>query len=1099
MPDITFAIRAITTFDPKGFTKMSEGLRTLRLSFLGFEQVALVLNRVGKAFTAIGAVPLKALSSTVDAAASFTNAITQMALVSPKLASQVDQLSEDFLRISGVLPLSAQQLAEVGVEASRAGINTREGINALALLAGKLGAISADLSAVQAAKALAALTTQFRDTSKSFVQQSTEIADALAKLRLVGLGTAGELVNITKRFGFMAKQMGFTAAQAIAFGAVFRKAGIQVEVAGTAMSKLLGRMAAQSEKFAAASGISAKELENLIDSGQGLNALLKFMTGLNEKAGGSFVELEKRIKSLGLRGERMQPVLIALAKRQDLVSQALEASTKTVGELDRQFGIFSKSLGKRIDTLVGSFENLKISFGLILEPLITPFIEALTFLFNVFVALPAPIKLLIVLISILAAAVFLTVGTVFLLIAAFATAVISMTFLTLSIVVMILSLRKGTDAFDKYGKTIDAKFTVKNVKAAASANALTIANKLLPGPVRKVGTALSRLVPGFVATAFAAGSVKALFLALSVVFAKIVVVVLFVVATLIALRREIEDVFKAFTEIFSPIGTLIKGMADIAGAADPSRKGSVGSAFMAMLRFALFPVILVLKALAFAFRVVAQFAKALVANILAAFGPLKGTLERFFLGLENIKNVFRGLFVQLGLFSDKSSFLGNVLEVLGVIFRVMLRGVFFSLLKLVTIFRIVIAVVAGIIEGVLRALAPIFNIIIEIKNEFAAAFDDIKKSLQPIIDVFGELFGAISKSGTGFDFFGVIVQVVSALIRIALIPVIFVLKVLAFFVKAIAVAFRLLALIAAPLFKVMSKALAPVIKQITLFFTGVKKGQSFLEKFSDSLKFFFEDVGNLAGAFIDALLAPFTELFKNLDKVKEAFKKLEAFAEDPGKVLSEGILKDVRADLERLEKAKAKARGQPVKRFFIDVGIEATKAVRSFFLGFQEGGVVGSTGLALVHAGEVVIPADVVAELPRADRIPFSRPASTMTADSMNRVLNRLTLSIQNLSSAIRTSQGGVVLPSSVLVRTREVDVVVPTGGGGVVPVADRRPLPVPLNTGDGGGAPTNLEIVIPVSVKLDDLELGRTVVRITEEEIRRQFGTRGIRLAGVG
>ena len=315
------------------------------------------------------------------------------------------------------------------------------------------------------------------------------------------------------------------------------------------------------------------------------------------------------------------------------------------------------------------------------------------------------------------------------------------------------------------------------------------------------------------------------------------------------------------------------------------------------------------------------------------------------------------------------------------------------------------------------------------------------------------------------------------------------------FIKAIAVAFRLLLNIAIPLFKLLR--FLPLVKDFIVFLKAVRDTKSEMSKLSDSVKFFFEAIGDLAGKFADALLGPFGPLLEQLGKVQEGFAELKLAVTDPtqfAKAKVPTILGEI-----AVSRGKLKGKGEPLAEFFLDTLFASVARIGTLFGAFQEGGVVGSTGLALVHAGEVVIPANVISDLPGVARLPAPSPA-TMVADSLKRVLTTLASSISSVSSAINSLQTGevVISPSPAFVRAREVEVA-PAGGGGGVPVSDRRPSPGPPTPGDGGGAPTNLEIVIPVSVKLDDLELGRTVVRITEEEIRRQFGTRGIRLAGVG
>jgi hypothetical protein len=55
-----------------------------------------------------------------------------------------------------------------------------------------------------------------------------------------------------------------------------------------------------------------------------------------------------------------------------------------------------------------------------------------------------------------------------------------------------------------------------------------------------------------------------------------------------------------------------------------------------------------------------------------------------------------------------------------------------------------------------------------------------------------------------------------------------------------------------------------------------------------------------------------------------------------------------------------------------------------------------------------------------------------------------------------------------------------------------------PQPVADGGSGPS-ISLTIPVSVMMGDMVMGRAMVQLSEERMRREFNSRGIRLAGIG
>jgi TP901 family phage tail tape measure protein len=114
------------------------------------------------------------------------------------------------------------------------------------------------------------------------------------------------------------------------------------------------------------------------------------------------------------------------------------------------------------------------------------------------------------------------------------------------------------------------------------------------------------------------------------------------------------------------------------------------------------------------------------------------------------------------------------------------------------------------------------------------------------------------------------------------------------------------------------------------------------------------------------------------------------------------------------------------------------------FVPLSAGGITTTTTPALVHPGEVVAPLD---QLPR--------------------LVSRF---------------GPPPQPTAAL------------SGATAPPTGVNSPGSASTNT-----APVSLSLTIPVQVMLEGVELGRAIVNVTEDQIRQHFGSRGIRLAGIG
>lgn len=1027
MPTINVGAEIVVSFRDTDMKNFLDKIRRLRIQFLGLEQAALVLGRVGEALTKIGTIGIKGLGALIKPAAQFDDTMTRIAAVSGFSDQKITGLSESFLALSSTLPLSAQQLAEVGVEAVKAGVKSAEAIKSIALVSGKLAAVSSDLTEAQAAKAIAAISSQFQISSEDMAANATRLGNAFTVFKDVGIGTAGELVNITKRMGQTAKVIGLSQEQTIGFAAALRKMGVQVEVIGTSMSQLFTKLTSDTAKFAAAAGLTTEELEDLINSQQGFVAIQRVLNGITRNGTASVTEMGARFKELGIRGVRPLSVLIGLATNMESLNEVMALGGATTGALEKQFTIFSTSLQQQINTLRGSADNLLISFKDAIKPAIVATIQVFVFLLDVLTKIPTPIKVIIAAFVLLTSVLFLVAGGVIGLVAALLTAVSSGFFLFLAFKAL------GQAASDaEFKVTLLAKKVVllsrANVAATASTTALATSQKLLPSLVTKATNALTKFLPAGVGAATALAVFKSFLLAAGVALLKVAVVVGPIIGFIILFKDEISELGSAIVELFAPIGTLLSGLADLGG----EGSGLIDVLFL-LGKIIFLKIFLAFKAVVFVLKVFAAIFRGVVSAVLKGLAPLTAVFNRLRRGFRNIAEDFTALGRRLGLVSKKVGFLESVFKGLEKITNAVLVPFIRAIAFLV---EVVLAVFAGVIEGVLRALGPLFQDLIQIGDEIAAVFAEIAFAFEPLFEVFREISKELGFTEEGFDFFGIIVQATAAIIRIALTPIILILRVLLFLVDFVVREWAAMARGFVDFIKPAIDGLTDMGKKFASILELIDRFGGGIGSLSDAIKFFFEGVGDLADGVAGDIVGVFVkaaELITDLfgDTEEAAGKAVKSVAKTAAKTAAEegGFF------------SKSPSTRANDLTFFGAAAAAIFFAPSKEAQGFAHGGAGNrnKSTLAILHPEEAVVPFRRIPEL----ALGFQQAEARAT---------------------------GAVPP----------------------PAAARAP------SGEGGAA-ANVSITVPVTLMLDGMTLGSVIARVSEEQIRRAFGTRGVRLAGVG
>lgn len=166
-------------------------------------------------------------------------------------------------------------------------------------------------------------------------QAMQKTGSAILALGQAGLATGKFLVDFTQRVGGAARTVGIALPTVLAYGAVLEEAGVSAEVAGTAVSKLIGQLAAKRADFhviarMADATLTLQEFTDLINTDADA-ALRKFFAGL--AAGGrTTTQFYDILNSAGIKTERYRNAVLLLSQDQEKLTKLTALSAKEYAE-----------------------------------------------------------------------------------------------------------------------------------------------------------------------------------------------------------------------------------------------------------------------------------------------------------------------------------------------------------------------------------------------------------------------------------------------------------------------------------------------------------------------------------------------------------------------------------------------------------------------------------------------------------------------------------------------------------------------------------------------------------------------------------------------
>lgn len=344
---------------------------------------------------AVGAIGGGAIKAAVDFESSFTGVRKTV----DATEAQFQALSDAFRKMATEIPISVNELNNIGAAAGQLGIET-ENIVTFTKAMANLG-VATDLTSTEAATALA----RFANITQMPQENFERLGSTIVSLGNSFAATEPEIVNFGVRIAGAGQLAGLTEPQILAIGTAMASIGVQAEAGGTSVQKVLNAMTAavatggpELMTFAATAGLSAQQFADAYKQ-NAAGAFTAFVSGLGQEGAKAFTTLG----TLGLENERVIRSFLSLAQAGDLLPETLANADKAWRDntaLAAEAATRYATLASQATILSGQIREVGITIGTALMPMLqrlTAFMQAnvvpaVQFLADKFAALPTPVQ-----------------------------------------------------------------------------------------------------------------------------------------------------------------------------------------------------------------------------------------------------------------------------------------------------------------------------------------------------------------------------------------------------------------------------------------------------------------------------------------------------------------------------------------------------------------------------------------------------------------------------------------------------------------------------------------------------------------------------------
>ena len=251
-----------------------------------------------------------------------------------------------------------QELHDLAYEAGKLGISAEEDVLSFVKAGNQvITALGDELGGADAVRNLMKINDLLGETSRLGVEKALlATGSAMNELSNVSTASAGPISEIVSRLGAVGAQANLSMADLIALGGTADELSQEIEVSGTALSKFVTALQTNTHAIAQAIGVDDKELENLMEAGKTMEAIILVLRQV--RGMGGLKEIDPIMKEFGSDGERLDRVVTALATNVDTLEKRVRQSREAFSEatsVTNEYNVMNESamaLAQRLGNMI---------------------------------------------------------------------------------------------------------------------------------------------------------------------------------------------------------------------------------------------------------------------------------------------------------------------------------------------------------------------------------------------------------------------------------------------------------------------------------------------------------------------------------------------------------------------------------------------------------------------------------------------------------------------------------------------------------------------------------------------------------------------------
>lgn len=356
------------------------------------------VEAAGTAMVTFGTVTVAALGATAKAAMDWESAWAGVTKTVDGTPEQMAELEQGLRGLAKELPATHQEIAAVAEAAGQLGVKQKDvlGFTRTMIDLGETTNLSAD----EAATAIAQISNVMGTMEREGAAGVERFAATLVLLGNNGASTEKEIVQMAQRIAGAAKLVGASEADLLAMANAMASVGIEAQLGGGVMSRVMQRMYADVmnggaglEDLAAVAGVTSAQFAEDFgnDPVRAVDAVVQGLGRIKDE-GGNVIQT---MTDLGIKGTEETSVMLRLAGAGDLLTTSLDqgaqawaANTALVEEAEKRYA----TTESQVKIAWNNIKDAAIDAGAVLLPVISTIAEGVADLANLFGSLPAPVQ-----------------------------------------------------------------------------------------------------------------------------------------------------------------------------------------------------------------------------------------------------------------------------------------------------------------------------------------------------------------------------------------------------------------------------------------------------------------------------------------------------------------------------------------------------------------------------------------------------------------------------------------------------------------------------------------------------------------------------------